>query len=247
MFEYRAYIELVEFLLEQKANYRHQAIHGITIFHYCIQHGCDKCMEKLCQYAREDLLPPASPTQRYSLDISDTDGVTPLMLACKAGTGSFVRILLEYGANTDLRSFKGDSAMTFALMNNSVECVKELVVNGRFIDSRSKLHPQGALFTAAHYDETEIVHTLVRFPSYLCQFISEMICRPCRQEEIAVEVALRVVALSQPQEVVEELSLLCVKKASVCMKLLFEVCQGRQMKPQYSLAGVAEAAVFASP
>ena len=106
---------MVEYLLENKANYRQQACHGLTIFHYCIQHGDYPCMECLCKYAKADLLPPASPTQRYSLDISDTDGITPLMLACKMGQDSFVRLLIQYKANLELRSFRGDNAMTFAL------------------------------------------------------------------------------------------------------------------------------------
>lgn len=235
-------VELVHYLLVKGANYRQQANHGMTVFHYCILHGCDHCMEILCQAAKEDRVPPASPTQRYPLDMSDNEGVTPLMLSCKVNIGSYVRILLNFGANADLRSFRGDSALSFALMNDSVDCVKYLTSFGKFIDARSKFNPHGALFTAAKLNEIAIVRILVRYPSYLTQFITEMVCNPSRAEEIVVEVALREVALSQSQEVIDSLSTLCVKQASVCLKMMFDVCKGKPMRSQYSLAGVAEAA-----
>ena len=188
-------IELVEYLLKSKANYRQQACHGLTIFHYCIQHGDYPCMECLCKYAKADLLPPASPTQRYSLDISDTDGITPLMLACKMGQDSFVRLLIQYKANPELRSFRGDNAMTFALMNNHASCVVELTASGIFLDARSKYHHHGALFTAAQLNEIEIVRCLVQIPCYLSQFITEMVFSPSRSEEVCIEVLLREVII----------------------------------------------------
>lgn len=233
---------MVEYLLENKANYRQQACHGLTIFHYCIQHGDYPCMECLCKYAKADILPPASPTQRYSLDISDTDGITPLMLACKLGYDSFVKLLIQYKANPELRSFRGDNAMTFALMNNHAACVSELTTSGIFLDARSKYHHHGALFTAAQLNEIDIVRCLVQIPCYLSQFITEMVFAPSRSEEVYIEVMLREVIANRPTETIEDLARVCVKQGCVCMSLLFDVCNGKKLDAAVSLAGVAEAA-----
>lgn len=232
----------MKYLLEQKANYRHQASRGITVFHYCISHGNEACFSLLCQYAQDGLLPPASPTQRFPLDISDNDGQTPLMLACRMNYDRIVHLLLKSGINPSLRSFRGDNALTIAIQCNALECVKELTATCGFIDSRSKLHFHGALYTAARLNELAIVRHLVGYPEYVSQFISEMLRYPSRSEEIIVEVALREVASSRPQEVIDELSLLCIKNASLCMKLLFDVCKGRPHHQHYSLAGLAEVA-----
>ena len=132
--------------------------------------------------------------------------------------------------------------MTIAVQYNAVECVKELAASVGFIDSRSKFYPNGALFTAARLNEPEIVRCLVGYPRYFSQFIKEMLVDPSRSEEIIVEVALRELAISQSQEVVDEIASMCTKMACHCMKSLFEICRGKQFNQSYSLAGLAEVA-----
>lgn len=164
------------------------------------------------------------------------------MLACRMNRPRCVHLLLEHGVDPILRSFRGDTAMTIAVQYNAVECVKELAAMVGFIDSRSKFYPNGALFTAARMNEQEIVRCLVGYPKYFSQFIKEMLVDPSRSEEIVVEVALRELAVSHPQEVVDEIASLCTAAACHCMKLLFEICKGRQLNQAYSLAGLAEVA-----
>jgi ankyrin repeat protein len=54
------------------------------------------------------------------------EGFTPLMTAAAEGLADVVRILLEAGANRDIKDQDGDTALTFARQNGHTEVVKLL-------------------------------------------------------------------------------------------------------------------------
>lgn len=168
--------------------------------------------------------------------------MTALMLACKVGASNYAEILLRYGAQAQVRSFRGENALTFALMHDSLSCVEVLVQYCGFIDARSRTHPRGALFTAAELNEIGVIHCLVRQSPYLQQFIEEIAQSPSRVEETAVEVALRDEMKQGTEKEKTEVASLCLKQAYHCLRQLMGVVQGVPLNPHLSLSGVAECA-----
>ena len=188
-------------------------------------------------------LPGSSSTRQPPIiNIQNREGMTALMLACKVGAASYVEILLRYGAQAHIRSFGGENALTFALMHDRVRCVEVLVKKCGFIDARSRTHPRGALFTAAELNETEIIRFLVRQPSYLQQFVNDIVQSPSRVEETTVEVALRDEMKQGSEEEKTAVAVLCIKQAYSCLRLLMGVVQGIPLGTHLSLSGVAECA-----
>ena len=183
------------------------------------------------------------PTRQLPIvNMQDREGITALMLACKVGASSYVDILLRYGAQAHICSFRGEKALTFALMHDRVHCVEVLVQRCGFIDARSRNHLRGALFTAAELNETGIIRCLVHQPSYIQQFVDEIVQSPSRVEETTVEVALRDEMKQGSEEEKTTVAVLCIKQAYYCLRLLMGVVQGVPLGSQQSLSGVAECA-----
>ena len=232
--------EVVCTLLKAGASVRIHAVRGLTVLMYAVLYGDAGCLSVLCESAHP---PSASPSRLRSLvNMQDTEGVTALMLACKTDSASFVRILLHHGADPNLYSFSGESALSYALMHNAVACVKELTSHGRFLDSRSKRHPFGALYSAAQLNEVAIVHVLCCQRAYLQQFVHEVACFPSRSEETLVEVALREEIPGMAEGVRSELGMVCVQQAYQCLRVLLGVAQGAKTRKAVSLSGLAECA-----
>lgn len=222
---YSRNVEVVCSLLQAGCSVRVQASCGITILMYAVLHGDAACLAVLCEASHP---PHASPSPTRSLvNVQDTEGVTALMLACKTGSAACARILLDHGADANLYSFAGESALSYALMHNAVACVQELASRARFLDARSKRHPNGALYSAAQLGEGEIVHVLCCQRAYLQQFVAEVAASPARPVEVAVEVALRedIPRLSEARR--SELGAVCIQQAFHCLRVLLEVAQGR--------------------
>ena len=237
---YSRNVDVVISLLQAGCSVRVQASCGITILMYTVLYGDTTCLSVLCEASHP---PSASPSPTRSLvNVQDTEGVTALMLACKTGSAASTRILLEHGADAKLYSFAGESALSYALMHNAVECVQELVRHTPFLDSRSNRHPNGALYSAAQLGEVEIVHALCCQRGYLQQFVSEVTTCPARTVEVAVEVAVRedIPRLSEAQR--EALGAVCIQQAFHCLRVLLEVAQGRPQKQAASMSGLAECA-----
>lgn len=237
---YSRNVKVVCSLLQAGCSVRVQASCGITILMYAVLHGDAACLAVLCEASHP---PHASPSPTRSLvNVQDTEGVTALMLACKTGSAACARILLEHGADANLYSFAGESALSYALMHNAVACVQELASRARFLDARSKRHPNGALYSAAQLGEGEIVHVLCCQRAYLQQFVAEVAASPARPVEVAVEVALRedIPRLSEARR--GELGAVCIQQAFHCLRVLLEVAQGRPVKQAVSLSGLAECA-----
>ena len=188
--------------------------------------------------ASASLPPSASP--RPVLDLQNTDGLTALMLACKASSPSFCEILLRHGADASLRDFSGQPALAHALAHNAGGCVQSLLRHAGFIDTRSRASPHGALFTAAQLNEPAVLRLLALRGPFLLQFLREIAQRPARREEIAVEVALRDELPRLPDALRAQLAALCVQQAQDCLARLLAVAERRaDRRFRGSLAGLA--------
>lgn len=184
--------------------------------------------------------PPLSASPRRVLDLQNTDGLTALMLACKASSASFCEILLRHGADASLRDFSGQPALAHALAHNAGDCVQSLLRHAGFIDTRSRASPHGALFTAAQLNEPAVLRLLALRAPFLLQFLREIAQRPARREEIAVEVALRDELPRLPDAPRAQLAAVCVRQAQDCLGRLLAVAERRaDRRFRGSLAGLA--------
>ncbi|KAL2158138.1 hypothetical protein VTH06DRAFT_4706 [Thermothelomyces fergusii] len=68
-------------------------------------------------------------------DTSDTDGVTPLMLAAGGGFGRTVALLLKRGAQPDQRDHSGHTALRCATMSNRRDLVRLLLLTDEAVTS----------------------------------------------------------------------------------------------------------------
>lgn len=232
-------IAVVEELLRSGANYRHQAIRGVTAVMMAVTDGTEAVLECLCAFVSQQ--PSAESHAQAALDMQDTEGMTALMVACKLGSASSVSQLLRFGASASLRSFRGESALTFALMYARASCVEALVSSCGFLDARSRTQPHGALLAAAELGESAVVRCLARQPAYLQQFLGEIALSPSRAAETALEVALREESKRGLREKAA-LAALCLQQARSCLRRLVGVLRGDKAGREVSLAGLAECA-----
>lgn len=91
------------------------------------------------------------------------DGRTPLMLAAVKGNASVAKILIDNGANIEIKSDKGTPVLIFAALNNRFEMVKYLIevqgMNPNIVDNSGFT----ALMTAANKGYEDIVEYLLQF------------------------------------------------------------------------------------
>ena len=230
---------MVEELLRSGANYRHQAIRGVTAVMMAVTDGTEAVLECLCAFVSQH--PSSDNHTQPALDMQDTDGLTALMHACKLGQAGCVSLLLRFGASASQRSFRGESALTFALMYARASCVETLVASCGFLDARCRTQPQGALLAAAELGESAVVRCLARQPAYLQQFLGEIARSPSRAAETALEVALREESKRGLREK-GALGSLCAQQARKCLRGLVGALRGDKTGREVSLAGLAECA-----
>lgn len=229
---------MVEELLRSGANCRHQARGGVTAVMMAVAEGSDAVLESLCAFVSQQA--SSESHAQGTLDMQDTDGLTALMRACKQGSASSTSLLLRFGASASQRSFRGESALTFALMYGRASCVETLVAACGFLDARSRSQPHGALLAAAELGEGAAVRCLARQPAYLQQFLGEIARSPCRAAETALEVALREESKRGLREQAA-LGALCVQQGRRCLGALAGALAG-ETSGGVSLAGLAECA-----
>lgn len=72
-------------------------------------------------FARLLLMHKANP------DIKNSNGDTPLMLACKMGKENFIKLLIKFNANADEKNNFGETALHMALLNGNIDIIKVLI------------------------------------------------------------------------------------------------------------------------
>ncbi|XP_010250790.1 PREDICTED: ankyrin-3 isoform X2 [Nelumbo nucifera] len=82
----------------------------------------------------------------YDVNVPDGDGYTPLMLAAREGHGCMCQLLISCGARCDIKTARGDSALSLARRNDGYdaervildELARKLVLSGAHVQKHTK-------------------------------------------------------------------------------------------------------------
>ena len=150
-------------------------IDGSTLLHFAIEHEQLEAVRILLDYASKKSIPLAD--QRNQVN------VTALMQACITGNAEVAKLLLEYGAATDLKtqgschmgsgqmsSYQTSefSALTMACQYGHTGIVKLLLEYGASVNQQNSLD-FSALMLAAINDHSKIVELLLEYGTHINQ------------------------------------------------------------------------------
>lgn len=108
---------------------------------------------------------PAAPEKQLieNPDAADKNGVTLLMKAAKSGNDWDVNLLLESGADPNLRDKDGWTALMYAVRyQNSLSPVTSLIENGAYVRVRNKFNATPLLMAAGYSQNPQILSVLLR-------------------------------------------------------------------------------------
>ena len=88
-------------------------------------------------------------------------GITPLTLACEAGSAEVVKLLLDAGADANQTLSHGETPLMMAARTGSVGVMQELLAHGAKVDARESLRGTTPLMWAAANRNTEAVRLLI--------------------------------------------------------------------------------------
>jgi ankyrin repeat protein len=114
-----------------------------------------RVVELALHFAREGMTDELAGFVDHGLpvDVRDTDGNSPLMLAAYHGHASTVRMLIERGADVDLRNHRDQSPVAGAIFKGEDEVVRLLVAAGADLDAGTPT----ARDTAAMFDRLDLL------------------------------------------------------------------------------------------
>ncbi|XP_063705994.1 ankyrin repeat and KH domain-containing protein mask-like isoform X2 [Culicoides brevitarsis] len=156
------HIELVRFLLENRANVHAQTQTGDTALAYACENGHTDVAEILLMYGAE-------------LEHESEGGRTPLMKACRAGHLCTVKFLLGRGADVNRQTANNDhTPLSLACAGGHQAVVELLLANGA--DPFHKLKDNSTmLIEAAKGGHINVVQLLFDFPQSLAGAQSNML------------------------------------------------------------------------
>lgn len=80
----------------------------------------------------------------HGVNILDSEGYTPLMLAAKSGDGDMCELLISYGADCDIKNARHETALSLARKGKGAECIildelaRRLVLSGGYVKKHTK-------------------------------------------------------------------------------------------------------------
>lgn len=146
------HIELVRFLLENRANVHAQTQTGDTALTYACENGHTDVAEVLLQYGAE-------------LEHESEGGRTPLMKACRAGHICTIKFLINKGADVNRQSTSNDhTPLSLACAGGHLAVVELLLKSGA--DPFHKLKDNSTmLIEASKGGHTGVVQLLLDYPN----------------------------------------------------------------------------------
>lgn len=105
---------------------------------------------------------------RPPLDVSDIDGVTPLMEACRAGEKLLATKLINHGANVREVSFQKFTPLHYAAFWGRAQMIPLLIASGAMLEAKASTLAYTPLHQAAmgHSDSSDTVEQLLLAGAY---------------------------------------------------------------------------------
>src|SRR5690606_15367458 len=99
---------------------------------------------------------------KRDLDAQDKEGATPLHHSCLHGHREICKLLLQYGAKTDLKDHVGGTALISATYNKHEGCVAEILDSKRADVNIKDYEGATALHKAAFMGAVNIIDLLLQ-------------------------------------------------------------------------------------
>lgn len=143
------YMEIVDKLLDMKADYNAVDGSGKTLLHIIAADGHVNCCEKVLQW------------DNVNINARDDNENTPLHLAAKAGKSDIVALLHNYHAQCNLQNSFGDTPLHLAVTGGHSDCFKELMKYDNMEIDLKNNNMSTPLHCAAKTGNSEIVGRLL--------------------------------------------------------------------------------------
>ncbi|GFS40882.1 ankyrin repeat and SOCS box protein 3 [Nephila pilipes] len=146
---------LLQLLLSNEACIDVQDECGMTPIFTAAQHGCKNCLQELLHVAKER-------NQEQIVNIGAEDWATPLMIAAQQGFVDCVEILLDNGADPNLKTSDNATALHLAVQGDNKSCLEILL-------EKMNLEPLIKAFHPSTYEDINMicpVHLAVEWGSY---------------------------------------------------------------------------------
>lgn len=110
-------MKVFKVLLRKGANIQSLTSEGYNLLHCCVLMGKDKMLEKLIR--KESF--------KEFIERKDSQGQTPLHLACEVGEEECAKILIKYNAKLDVEEINGYTPLQLACTSGSYEIVQNIL------------------------------------------------------------------------------------------------------------------------
>lgn len=141
-----------EFLMKTKSiDSRVHDAHAMTVFHYAALNGFEELAWLLAQNPRHKVLMNAPGSRQ---------GYTPLIIALRCQREGVFRLLLDAGANVNLRNAQGENVLFWAVKRQRTDLVQMLLKQGAD-PSQTVRHGLTVLIVAIMDDALDVVRVLV--------------------------------------------------------------------------------------
>ena len=125
----REQFDIVTILLEKEVSIEFQDANGCNALHIVATNGYVECLKLLLAVFSQN---KRKSKNDFDIDAKDKLSLTPLMKASINNHKEIVKMLLNYGANPRIKTERGESSLTLAVMQDNKEICEELILTNIF-------------------------------------------------------------------------------------------------------------------